>query len=69
MNKFKSFLSKWVSEVIHSPVTIKAFHTFYQSFLAVWLLSGLKVDKITLIAAGAAGLSAVKTYLVTRVKG
>ncbi|MDL2342297.1 MAG: hypothetical protein QFB87_04450 [Patescibacteria group bacterium] len=64
MDKLKQFC-KTLSE---NPICVKAFHTFWQAFLAVWIASSFKLDKVVLIAAVAAGLSAVKSVLVTSVK-
>lgn len=37
--------------------------TFVFSFLAAWVVTGVAINKISLVAALAAGLSAVKNYL------
>jgi len=66
--KILTYLKAVAKEVIGKPIVIKAAHTFIQAFLAVWILNGMKLDKITLIAGLAAGLSALKTLLVASVK-
>jgi hypothetical protein len=61
----KTKLIRLLRRIVESPLLSRAFHTFVQAFLAVWLTTGFKLDKVTLIAALAAGISAVKTTLVT----
>lgn len=60
MNTIKAFLYR----VSQNPLVMRAAHTFIQAFLAVLLVTGLKLDKTTLIAAVAAGISAVKTLVL-----
>ena len=45
-------------------LAVKAGWTFLQAFIAVLLLTPEPLSKIALIGAAAAGLSAVKTFLV-----
>lgn len=68
MQKVTDFLRSLATEVWSLPTVVKLVHTFWQSFLAVWLVGGFKLDKVTLAAAVAAGLSAVKTAVVAAVK-
>jgi len=49
-------------------VVIRAVKTFVQAFLAAWLLTGNSTDKNALLAAGAAGISAVWNIVVTGAK-
>lgn len=42
----------------------RAAWTFVQTFIATWAVSNFKLDKVTLIAAAASGLSAIKTFVV-----
>lgn len=62
-------ITNLIYRVGQSPLLTKAFHTFWQAFLAVWLFSGFKLDKATLVAAAAAGLSAVKTFALAYLQG
>lgn len=64
MNKLKALCKALVA----SPIVVKALHTFWQAFAAVWLSTGFKLDKVAIVAALAAGLSAVKSVIVTGVK-
>ena len=41
----------------------RAAWTFAQTFIATWAVSNFKLDKVTLIAAAASGLSALKTFI------
>lgn len=61
----KTKLLRLVRRSVESPLLSRAFHTFWQTFLAVWFVTGFKLDKVAVIGAAAAGLSAVKTILVT----
>lgn len=68
MNKLTSF---W-----HSlPDSVKRIiHTFWQSFVAallvsVWTVNDIETAKIALFAAVAAGLSAVKAFVVNQNRG
>lgn len=42
-----------------NDVVIRALKTFVQAFLASWALTGNQLDKNVLVAAAAAGISAV----------
>jgi hypothetical protein len=63
--KLKAFL---VTQ-LQRPLVARALHTFIQAFLAVWLVNGMSLDKVTLTAGVAAGISALKTLLVTYLEG
>jgi hypothetical protein len=72
----KAFLVRLVVTVqilvIHlrkSPLVVKALHTFWQTFLGVWLASGFKTDKVVLSAGLAAGASAVKSLVIGYLEG
>lgn len=41
----------------------RAAWTFIQAFIPVWAASNFAVTKVALIAAGAAGISALKTFV------
>lgn len=41
----------------------RAAWTFAQAFLAAWVVFGFRLDKVALIGAAAAGLSALKTFV------
>jgi hypothetical protein len=58
--KLKAFLLTQLQR----PLVARAAHTFVQAFLAVWLVNGMSLDKVTLTAGVAAGLSALKTLAV-----
>lgn len=68
MNKLTSF---WNS----LPDSVKRIvHTFWQSFVAallvsVWTVNDIETAKIALFAAVAAGLSAVKAFIVNQNRG
>ena len=67
MNNVKSFLKALAS----NPTVVKAAHTFWQAFLAALLVGifavhDLKGAQALLLAAIAAGASAVKSQLVAR---
>lgn len=49
----------------YKAIVQRAAWTFLQAFLAAWVATGLKLDKITLVAAAAAGLSALKNIFIT----
>lgn len=61
-------LRKLVSSALHNQLVERALHTFIQAFVAAWLVTGLRFDKVSLLAATAAAISAVKTLLVARYK-
>jgi hypothetical protein len=62
MDKLKSIVkSVWANDYVR-----RVLHTYWQSFLAAWALTGFKLEKAALIAAAAAALSAVKAALVAR---
>lgn len=61
MNKVKAFF-KWAAG---NDLVMRLVHTFWQSFVAVWAVSGFSLDKVVLTAAVAAGLSALKGAVVT----
>lgn len=58
-------LKDFLRTIVRHPLVVRAFHTFIQAFLAVWLVSNFSMDKVTLTAAIAAGISALKTMLVS----
>lgn len=60
MNKVINFMKT----NLRRPIVVRALHTFAQAFLAVLLVGGFKLDKVTLVAALAAGLSALKSLTV-----
>jgi hypothetical protein len=70
MQKTINFLKSWGQRIATHPTVIKAFHTFWQSFLAV-LLAGIfsthSISELFVLvsAALAAGLSALKSYAVS----
>jgi len=64
-----SFLHSLKVKVLSSELVKRAAHTFMQAFLAVWLVNGLSVDKVALTAGVAAGVSAVKTMILTYLEG
>lgn len=49
-------------------LVVRALYTFVQAALAAFVVSGGKLDKTTAIAALAAGISAVKTFVVEYLK-
>ena len=53
---------------IKRPIVERAAFTFAQAFLAVLLVGGFKLDQITLTAAIAAGLSALKTFALVHLE-
>lgn len=65
MNK----LTNLAYRVSQNPLVSRAIHTFLQAFLAVLAVGGFKLDKVALTAAIAAGLSALKTFLVAYFAG
>jgi hypothetical protein len=54
---------------LQRPLVARAAHTFIQAFLAVWLVNGMSLDKVTLTAGVAAGISALKTLLLAYLEG
>lgn len=44
-------------------IVIRAVKTFVQTFLATWALSDFKLEKVAIIGAGAAGISAVWNFI------
>jgi hypothetical protein len=44
-------------------------HTFWQTFLAVWAVSGFALNKVAFVSAVAAGLAAAKALVVKKVRG
>lgn len=64
MNKIKNL----VYRALQSPTVVKASHTFWQAFLAALLVTGFKLNTTTLLAAVAAGFSAVKSLVVSQVR-
>ena len=56
-----------VRTLVTAPIVVKAFHTFYQSFLAAWVLTGLSLNRVSLIACVAAAISAVKTLIIATI--
>lgn len=84
MEKYKYIFKGALHKVFQSEITRRAFHTFYQTAIAVFLagiplvvsayeMSGVNAGLAVLVSvatgAVAAGLSAVKTVLLSRVKG
>lgn len=80
MQKVKQLLNKLWQRIKSSPIVVKAFHTFWQAFLATFVLGvplvvyvlhakGLgEAERAAISLAGAslaAALSATKTYLVS----
>jgi hypothetical protein len=57
MERLKEFLANDLVE--------RALKTFVQAFVSVLIIGGFKLDKATLVAAGAAGISAVWNYWKT----
>lgn len=43
----------------------RAAWTFAQAFIGAWLVFGYQINKVALVAAVGAGLSAVKTFVTT----
>lgn len=66
MKKVKNFLVSRVRQLLAHPTVVKLLHTFWQSFLAVWLVNGFKLDKVVFTAALAAGFSAAKSVLLNK---
>lgn len=50
--------------VLSNDVVKRALHTSWQTFIAVWAVTGFSVEKGALAAAAAAALSAAKTSVV-----
>lgn len=61
MQKVKSLLGSFV----HNDVVVRAFKTFVQAFIAVWLVSDNPFSKNAVVAAAAAGVSAVWNIVKT----
>jgi hypothetical protein len=68
MQNVTNFLSSHIKALLVHPIFTRAGHTFLQAFLAVWLVNGFNLDKLTLTAAVAAGISALKTLVVESYK-
>lgn len=68
MKQTLNFLKLWSARILTLPTVVRLLHTFWQTFLAVWLVSGFAINKVALTAAIAAALSAAKTVLVQTVK-
>lgn len=67
----KSFLTSLYFKVTSNDIVTRALHTFSQAFLAALLVSAVSVHdlntaKAALLAAVAAGISALKTAVVQR---
>lgn len=62
MQTIKGFVkSLWANDYVR-----RVFHTYWQSFIATWALTNFDLDKVALVAAGAAGLSAVKALVLAK---
>ena len=46
-----------------NDIVVRAVKTFVQAFVAAWMVSGFVLDKSAVIAAAAAGISAVWNYV------
>lgn len=44
-------------------------HAFWETFLAVWAVSGFALNKVAFVSAVAAGLAAAKALVVKKVRG
>ena len=69
MSKTINFLKSWIGRIATHPTTVKAAHTFWQSFLATFLVGIFAVkDSATLyslvVASLATGFSALKSSLM-----
>lgn len=58
-------IKSWLKELLKNDIARRAAKTFAQAFVSVLILGGFRLDKSTLIAAGAAGISAGWNYLKT----
>lgn len=61
----REWLKKTIKQLSENDIARRAGKTFAQAFISVLVLGGFRLDKSTLIAAGAAGISAGWNYLKT----
>ena len=66
MKKATQYVREFVLDIIGSDVTERAVKTFVQAAIAVWLVADQPFSKTAVVAAVAAGVSAVWNYLRQR---
>lgn len=69
MDKVKNVIRRVIAEIYYSDLVRRAFHTFWQTFLVVWVASDFLLETSVILAAGGAGLSAAKSIVVEAVRG